>query len=192
MGRPIISTIRGIEIRLNLDSICRIFNIALVGLRVYESKMWPTVLGFEPRKVIKRICRLPDAHGMGKSSVHNLTIISKVLLHMLCFIFLPWCGHRDEESYYEVFLIDSILIGRRIHLGYLMMMHMIACCESTTRVLLYGHFFSRVFKDVDIDLSREMNFEALSTYDTYDDQSMERMKFDKAPDGSWFRKAKRA
>ena len=37
-----------------------------------------------------------------------------------------------------------------------------------------------------------MKFEALSTYDTYDDQSMERMKFEKAPDGSWFRKAKRA
>ena len=73
-----------------------------------------------------------------------------------------------------------------------MMMRMIACCESTPRVLLYGHFFSRVFNDVDIDLSREMNFEALSTYDTYDDQSMERMKFEKTPDGSWFRKAKRA
>ena len=52
------------------------------------------------------------------------------------------------------------------------MMHMIACCESTTRVLPYGRFLSQVFKDVGIDLSRETNFEAPSTYDTYDDQSM--------------------
>ena len=54
-------------------------------------------------------------------------------------------------------------------MGYLMMMHMIACCESTTRVLPYGCFLSRVFKDADIDLNRETNFEAPSTYDTYDD-----------------------
>ena len=52
------------------------------------------------------------------------------------------------------------------------MMHMIACCESTTQVLPYGCFLSQVFKDANIDLSRETNFEAPSTYDTYDDQSM--------------------
>ena len=56
--------------------------------------------------------------------------------------------------------MDSILTGRRIHLGYLMMMHMISCCESTTLVLPYGRLFTRVFKDVDIDLSREIDFEA--------------------------------
>ena len=77
-------------------------------------------------------------------------------------------------------------------MGYLMMMHMIACCKSTTHVLSYGRFLTRVLKDVGVDLSRETNFEVPSTYDTYDDQSMEMMKFEKDPDGSWVRKAKRA
>ena len=72
------------------------------------------------------------------------------------------------------------------------MMHMISCCESITWVLPYGHFLSQVFKDADIDLSKEMDFEAPSTYDTYDDQSMGRMKFEKTPNGSWIRKEKRA
>ena len=49
---PIISTVRGVEIQLDSKSICRIVDIVLVGLRVYESKAWPTVPGFEPRKVI--------------------------------------------------------------------------------------------------------------------------------------------
>ena len=89
MGGLITSTIKGIEIRLNSKGICRIFDIALIGLRVYESKMWPTVLGFKPRKAIQRICGLPDAHKMGKPSAHNLTVINRVLHHMLCFIFLP-------------------------------------------------------------------------------------------------------
>ena len=55
------SIVRGVEIRLSLESICRIFNIPSVGLRVYESKVWPTVLGFEPREAIQRMCGLADA-----------------------------------------------------------------------------------------------------------------------------------
>ena len=139
--------------------------------------MWPIVPRFEPREAIKRICELVDAHGMGKPSAHNLTVISRVLSYARD-------GHRDEVSYYEAFLIDSILTGRWIHLGYLMMMHLISCCESTTCVLPYGRFLTRVCKDVSVDLSRETNFEATNTYDMYDDQSMGKMKFEKAPNGS--------
>ncbi|RVW15578.1 hypothetical protein CK203_077708 [Vitis vinifera] len=42
-------------------------------------------------------------------------------------------------------------------------------CESTTLILPYGRLFTRVFKDVGIDLSREIDFEASNAYDTYDD-----------------------
>ena len=87
--------------------------------------------------------------------------------------------------------MDSILTGRRIHLGYLMMMHMISCCKSTTHVLPYSRSFTRVFKDVGVDLSRETDFEALSSYDTYDDLSIGQMKFEKVPNGSWVRRAER-
>ena len=61
------------------ESIYRIFDIAPIGLRVYESKIWPTMPGFEPREAIKKIYGLLDAHGMGKPSTHNLTVISRVL-----------------------------------------------------------------------------------------------------------------
>ena len=71
------------------------------------------------------------------------------------------------------------------------MMHMIACCKNTTCVLPYSRFLTKVFKDANIDLSRETNFEVSSTYDTYDDYSVGMMKFKKAPDGSWVRKAER-
>ena len=73
-----------------------------------------------------------------------------------------------------------------------MMMHMISCCKSMIRILPYGRFLTKVFKDVGIDLSRETYFEVPNTYDTYDDQSMAKMKFEKVLDGSWVRKAERA
>ena len=72
-----------------------------------------------------------------------------------------------------------------------MMMYMISWCESTTRVLPCGHFLTKIFKDARIDLSRETDFEAPSIYDTYDEQSLGRMKFKKAPDGYWIRSAER-
>ena len=45
---------------------------------------------------------------------------------MLCFSFLPRGGHKDKVSYFKAFLIDSILTGWQIHLGYIMLKHMIA------------------------------------------------------------------
>ena len=87
------STVRSVEIRLSPESICRIFDIPSVGLRVYESKVWPTVSGFELKKAIQRLCRLADAQGMGKPSVHSLTVTSRVLHHMMCSIILPRGGH---------------------------------------------------------------------------------------------------
>ena len=80
--------------------------------------------------------------------------------------------------------MDSILTGKRIHVGYLMMMHMISCIESMTRVLPYDHFLTQVFKDARVDLSKETDFEAPTIYDTYDEQSLGWMKFKKVPDDS--------
>ena len=147
--------------------------------------------GFEPREAIQRMCGLADAQGMGKPSAHSLTVKCRILHHMILYILLPRCGHRDEVSYLEAFIIDSIMRGRRIDVGYVMMMHMLACCESSTRVLPYGRFLTRVFKDAGVDLSKEQDFEAPSSYDTYDEQSLGRMKFEKGPDGSWIRKVER-
>ena len=73
-GGPIISTIRGVQIKLDPESICSILDIALVRLRVYESNAWPILVGFEPIEAIKRMCGLADAQGMGKPSAHSLTV----------------------------------------------------------------------------------------------------------------------
>ena len=93
IGDPIISTVRGVEILLDLESIYHIFDIAPIGLRVYKSKIWPTMLGFEPREVVQRIFGFRDAQGMGKPLTHSLTMISRVLHHMICSILLPRGGH---------------------------------------------------------------------------------------------------
>ncbi|RVW84451.1 Retrovirus-related Pol polyprotein from transposon RE1 [Vitis vinifera] len=106
---------------------------------VYEAKAWPTILGFEPREAIQRLCGHTDAHGMGKPSVRSLTVPSRVLHHMICSILLPRedIGTRSPTIGLSC---RSLLTGRRIHVGYVIMRHMMSCCESTTLVLPYGAF----------------------------------------------------
>ncbi|RVW95982.1 hypothetical protein CK203_027687 [Vitis vinifera] len=132
LGGPIMSTIREVEIGLSLESICRIFSTFLQLASGY-------------------------AQGMGKPLAHSLIVPSQVLHHMICSILLPRGGDRDEVSYLEAFIVDSILTGRRIH----------------------GR------------LEQRDGLEAPTSYDTYDEQSLGRMKFEKAPDGSWIRRAER-
>ena len=55
LGGPIRTTVRGVEIELSPESICRILDVPPVGLRVYEAKAWPTIPGFEPREAIQRL-----------------------------------------------------------------------------------------------------------------------------------------
>ena len=76
LGGPVLSTVRGVKIRLSPESICRILDISSVGLQAYEAKAWPTVSGFEPKEVVQRLCGLIDASGMGKPSAHSLTVPS--------------------------------------------------------------------------------------------------------------------
>ena len=52
LGGPVLSTVRGVEIRLSPESICCILDIPSIGLRAYEAKTWPTVPGFKPREVV--------------------------------------------------------------------------------------------------------------------------------------------
>ncbi|RVW19036.1 hypothetical protein CK203_095045 [Vitis vinifera] len=126
---PIISTVRDVEIRLSPESICCIFDIPSVGLKV----------------------RLGD----GKPSAHSLTVISRVLHHMICSILLTRGGHRDDVSYLEAFLIDSILTGRRISCG--------VSDDDAHDIMLQEH----------------------------NPTILGRMKFEKALDDSWIRRAER-
>ncbi|RVW21830.1 Transposon Ty3-I Gag-Pol polyprotein [Vitis vinifera] len=93
-------------------------------------------------------------------------------------------GPNEDEGFYQksVFLLSWAIIP-------ILFVGSQSCrlrfaSESMTHILSYGRFLTRVFKDVIVDLSREIDFEAPNAYDTYDDKTMGQMKFEKAPNGS--------
>ena len=68
-GGPIASGVRGVQIELTPDEICRIFDVPTVGLELYESKTWPTVPGFDPALAVQRLCGLSEATQSGRPNV---------------------------------------------------------------------------------------------------------------------------
>lgn len=63
---------------------------------------------------------------------------------------------------------------------------MMACCESKSKVLPYGHFLTRIFKKFGVALMGEKDIQMV--YDTYNSKSMDMMHFDRLPDGLWVQK----
>ena len=110
-----------------------------------------------------------------------------MLHHIITFSIIPRGGHREKLSYLETFFVDSLLMGHRVNLGYIMLNHMIACCESMTRGLPYGRSLMKFFKEFGLDLSTETESDKVSVFDTYIKSTMGRMKFLKSEDGEWRR-----
>ena len=100
---------------------------------------------------------------------------------------MPRGGHRNEVSYLEAFLVYSIIVGRHLNIGYIIMNRMAACCESKTRILPCERIMTKLFKAFGIEFTLDDEVDEPSPYDTYNDMSIGHMKFKKAADGSWVR-----
>ena len=85
---------------------------------------------------------------------------------------VPRGGHKNEVSYLEAFLIYSIIVGRLLNIGYIIMNHIATCCERKTRILPYGRIMTKVFKAFGIEFTLNDEVEEPSPYDTYKDMSM--------------------
>ena len=114
---------------LNEEKICEILGVQSDGDRVYESESWPNIDGFVVGEAIQLLCEGPVLYDYGKSNAHSLTPTSRVLHHYVTYSLVPRGGHRNEVSYLKAFLVYSIIVGRRLNIGYIIMNRMETCCE---------------------------------------------------------------
>ena len=187
VGGPITisCSLRGVNRMLNEEKICEILRVQSDGDKVYESNSLPNIDNFVVREVIQLLCGGLVPYDHGKSNVHSLTPPSHVLHHIVTYSLVPRGGHRNEVLYLEAFLVYSIIVGRHLNIGYIIMNHMVVSCENKTRILPYGRNMTKVFKEFGIEFTLDDEVDEPSPYDTYNDMAMGRMKFEKAFDGSW-------
>ena len=77
---------------------------------------------------------------------------SRVLQHMIPYIFILKGGHWDDVSFLEAFLVDNILTKRKINMGYIIFWHMKAYSLSEDSVLPYGMFITKIVKYFNVNL----------------------------------------
>ncbi|WKA01366.1 hypothetical protein VitviT2T_019649 [Vitis vinifera] len=183
---PITTTINGVQIVFYVAALYRILEIPNERVCLYEAKKLPRVEGFKPAEALQRLCGYPRSD---RPTSHLLTVLSRILHHMISYIFIPKGGHRDDVSFLEAFLVDSILTERKVNIGYIIFQHMKACSISEDSVLPYGMFITKIVKYFNINLRNETDGKKLKSFDTYDRASLRRMHFVRKKDGSWARKS---
>ena len=87
------------------------------GIKVYDSNNWPVLSNFDPQEALKRLRKQSSWHLKHKSK--HLTLRARLLLLFVQLNIFPRGGHRSEPSYMDLWLVDCILCGRKVNLGYL-------------------------------------------------------------------------
>ncbi|KAL2474870.1 Uncharacterized protein Adt_35606 [Abeliophyllum distichum] len=101
----------------------------------------------------------------------------------------PQKGHHDEVNHYDIFLLDSILLGRKLDFLYIMIQHMNSVLSgSRLKALPYGMILTKVFEHFGVS---DLNTIALvpKATDTINTLTLKRMKIFKE-NGQWVAKSK--
>ncbi|KAH9801446.1 hypothetical protein KPL71_001040 [Citrus sinensis] len=104
---------------------------------------------------VRNICRRSDL-SVEVCTIHFRTqclcLQTRFLLRIIQSIVLPRSGHLDEVSHMDVAMIDYILRGRLVDLGYSIIRTMLSIPALITRSLPYGHFITRILKFFEVPI----------------------------------------
>ena len=91
-GSRITSVLRGVEFDIGASKLCHLLSIPSIDVRVFESKTWPQVDGFDPATTI---CRFTGSttYGVSRLQANSLTHEACLLHQIVGHCILPRSGH---------------------------------------------------------------------------------------------------
>lgn len=115
------------------------------GLDIFSLRKPPDIDDYVHVDAVRNICRRSDL-SVEDCTIHFrsqcLCLQTRFLLRIIQFIVLPRSGHLDEVSHMDVAMIDCILRGRPVDLGYSIVRTILSIPTLITRSLPYGHFIT--------------------------------------------------
>lgn len=141
------TNVAGIPIEFDAQKLNTILKTSNDGFCVYSSRHRIEETWFSVVDAVRNICRRSDlsekfCHGSLKSQALPLQV--RVLHNILQHIISHRKGHSDEVTRLDVVLLDSILVGRKLNVGYIILQHMRSTLGITTRSLPFGSIISRI------------------------------------------------
>lgn len=118
-----------------------------------------------------------------KLSANQLSLPCKILQNIIAHIIFPRKGNRNKVSNFDLFILDSFLVGRKhdfpIALGLMKLLY----SSQHIKTLPYRMLHTKIFKHFDVPLSDETCVKLHPT-DTISIQTLKRMKIVKSH-GQW-------
>ena len=78
----------------------------------------------------------------------------------------------------DLWLVDSILYGRKVNLGFLIVQHMANVLASVHSVLQYGILLTTIFRHFEIDLDGETDICICKTFDAINHSSISHLGYE--------------
>ncbi|KAL2465722.1 Uncharacterized protein Adt_41573 [Abeliophyllum distichum] len=135
-------------------------------------------------------CHRETFDTLARLSTNQLTLTCRVLHNIIVHIIVPRKGHYDEVNHYDVFLHDSILLGRKFNFPYIMIQYMNSVLSGTRpKAFPYGMILTKIFEHFGVSIHDSIALLPKAT-DTINIPTLKRMKIFKE-DGQWVVKSKR-
>ncbi|KAH9716551.1 hypothetical protein KPL71_021497 [Citrus sinensis] len=151
----VITTVGGVLIEFNDSELNSILGSSDDGLNIFSPRKPPDIDDYVHVDAVRNICRRSDL-SIEDCTFHFRTqclcLQTRILLRIIQSIVLPRSGHLDEVSHMDVAMIDCILRGRPINLGYSIIRTMLSILALITRSLSYGHFITRILKFFEVPI----------------------------------------
>ncbi|KAL2524804.1 Uncharacterized protein Adt_09858 [Abeliophyllum distichum] len=187
-GTGITCLVRNKRIKITQELIRSILHLEDGGICLYTTKTSPHL---EEYNLVEACRRITGKHFETPSrlSTNQLTLTCRVLHNIITNIIVPRKGHLDEVNHYDVFLLDSFLIGRKLDFSYIMLQHMNSVLSSTRpKALPYGMILTKVFQHFEVSF-RDLVVLLAKATDTINTLTLKRMKIFKE-DGQWVAKSR--
>ena len=182
-GNQLNSLVRGTRISLRANDVSSLYHIPRGSIVVKDSTSWIENDECDKETLLQELYGSNYQPGLVLSRT-QLTIISRIIHHIICQSILPKTGARDHVSYLECFLIWCILHGKKVDLPTLIMNQMLVCRDRRGGTLPYGMALTTVFRHYDLlRLADDDDRREVGRFDRYDESTIKAMGFVITPEG---------
>ncbi|KAL2532184.1 Uncharacterized protein Adt_05535 [Abeliophyllum distichum] len=186
--KKITCLLRNKRVKITRDLIRSLLRLEDGGVHLYTTK---TISHTEEYNPVEACHRIIGKHfdTPARLSTNQLTLTCRVLHNIIALIIVPRKGHHDKVNHYDVFLLDSILLGRKLNFPYIMLQPMNFVLRGTRpKALPYSMILTKVFEHFGVSVHDSVVLLPKAT-DTINISTLKRMKIFKE-DGQWVAKSK--
>ena len=154
----IVTSVGGIHVKFDVAKLNRILGTPNEGLELYNVRTKIDYPWFLIENVVQKICRRHDLSSefcRSPLKSQSLPLQIRILYYVLHHVITPRFGHADEVSRLDVAILDCILEGRVLHVGYIILHHMLSTPCIAKKSLSYASIITRILKYFQVPITEQ-------------------------------------